>query len=141
MNKITIKIDGKKYSFEHEEPTGRQLREAADLPMDAALVFEVANAPDVDIALDETFKIRDGMKFFSDRFEREVRVKVNDKEMLVPVECMGSTLRKLFTVSDDEQIIKEVKDAIDLKIIDDVEYEISKGDVFFVVPKQISNGR
>lgn len=141
MEKITVKIDGKKHAFENREPTGRQLREAANLPIDSHLALEVPKAPDIEIALDATFKIHDGMKFFSDQFEREVRVKVNDKEIIVPAECMGATLRKLFEISDDEQIIKEVKDAIDLKIMDDVEYEIDKNDLFFVVPKQISNGR
>jgi len=141
MGKITVKIDGKKYTFEHEDQTGRQLREAAGLPRDAVLAFEVPKAPDVEIALDDVFKIHDGMKFFSDHYEREVNVKVNEKKVLVPADCTGQKLRELFEISDDEQIIKEVKDAIDLKIQDDMEYEIDKGDVFFIVPKQISNGR
>lgn len=140
MEKITIKIDGKKYELDEKNVTGIQLKSLIKLPLEKSLQLKVKDSPDTEIINDNNYTIHNDMIFYSELYEAEVVIKVDGKEVKVPQECSGKKLKEIIGVPNDNKLIKEEKDEQDLKVEDEIEYELNKNDEFFVVPAGINNG-
>lgn len=138
---MKIEIDKKKYDIDKGSILGSELKQLAGIPLDKALVQEVKDAPDIDIANDAMVRLEKNMEFISELYDQQIKVTIDgEKKTLTDSTMTGAELKKqLGITSNDTKLIRE-DSGIDVVFQDDVIYEVRKNDEFFTMPAGINNG-
>lgn len=138
---MKIEIDKKKYDVDKNSILGSELKQLAGIPLDKALVQEIKDAPDLDIANDSTVHLEKNMEFISELYDQKIKVTIDgEKRTLTASTMTGAELKKQLGISSNDTKLIRDDAGIDVVFQDDVVYEIRKNDEFFTMPAGINNG-
>lgn len=140
---INIHINEIKVTLEGNQMTGALLKKKLGIQEEVKLYKKIPHAPDEEIINSQTYLIVNGETFFSDDFNKEIKIFIDQKEYQLSKSVItGAELKALAGISAVEyKLLKEVKHGgADEVIEDNVAYEIENKDEFFSVPTGIQNG-
>lgn len=140
--KIIIHVDDKKIILNENHISGMEIKHAAGISGDISLVEEIRDEADREIINGEIYDIKNGMKFFSGLYHKEVKIFIDNKEYVIEKSNLsGAELKAIANISLEEyKLVKEVKNGPDMEIENNVIYNIENKDEFFSVPAGIQNG-
>jgi len=140
--KVTFRIDEKKYELETPLIMGSKLKELAGIEPTERLVIEINGKPDIDIINDQEYSIENGMKLYSSKHIKKIKVEIDGKKYELTKSLMtGKELKQIANIPiEGYKLLKEVKDGQDIIIEDDIVYDIDNNDIIFAMPTGINNG-